>query len=158
MSIEIIQMFIPASNKYTRPGRKMTPTSITDHETANTNVRANARAHALLQRNGNRRQASWHFTVDDEPQVYQSLPVNEIGFHAGDSTGNNTSIGVERCVNSDGDYLKTLANTIELYRMLLKTYSTIKKIRQHNHWSGKDCPRLMRRAHKGIDWDTFIKR
>lgn len=158
MSIEIIQLFIPKSNTYTRPGIKMTPTSITDHETDNTNVRANARAHALLQRNGNRRQASWHFQVDDEREVYQSIPVNEVAYHAGTRAGNYHSIAVERCVNKDGDYLKTIANTIVLYKFLLKTYPTIKEIKQHNHWSGKNCPRLMRQGHKGMNWSEFIRK
>lgn len=158
MSIEIIQMFIPKSNTFTRPGIKMTPTSITDHETDNTNVRANARAHALLQKNGNRRQASWHFQVDDEPEVYQSIPVDEVAFHAGTRSGNYHSIAVERCVNKDGDYLKTIAHTIELYKILLKTYPSIKEIKQHNHWSGKNCPRLMRQGHKGMNWKKFIQK
>lgn len=158
MTIQIIQMLISKSNSFTRPGKKMTPTSITDHETDNNNVRANARAHALLQYNGNGRQASWHFQVDDEPEVYQSIPINENSYHAGDSTGNNTSISVERCVNKDGDYLKTLANTIELYRWLLKTVPSIKHIYQHNKWSGKHCPRKMREGYKGINWDEFIRR
>ncbi len=158
MSIEIIQMFIPKSNTFTRPGMKMTPTSITDHETDNTNVRANARAHALLQKNGNRRQASWHFQVDDEPEVYQSIPVDEIAYHSGSRSGNYHSVSVERCVNKDGDYLKTIANTIELYKFLLKTYPSIKEIKQHHHWSGKNCPRLMRKGHKGMNWKTFIQK
>lgn len=156
--VKIIEMFIPKSNTRTRPGRKMTPRSITDHETDNTNVRANARAHALLQYNGNSRQASWHFSVDDEPEIYQSIPVNEVAFHAGDSTGNNSSVGVERCVNKDGDYLKTLAHAVELYRMLIKTYPTIIEVVQHNKWSGKHCPRKMREGYKGVNWDKFIAR
>ena len=46
------------------PGRS-TGTSVTVHETANTNRGANAQARANLQSNGNVRQASWPIQVDD---------------------------------------------------------------------------------------------
>src|SRR5690625_1688934 len=158
MSIEIIQMFIPKNNTFTRPGIKMTPTSIIDNEIDKTNVGSNARTHESLQKNGNRRQASCHFQVDDVPEVYQSIPVDDIAYHAGTRAGNFHSIAVERCVNQDGDYLKTIYNTIELYKFLLKTYPTIKEIKQHNHWSGKNCPRLMRQGFKGMNWNKFIQK
>lgn len=60
--------------------------------------------------------------------------------------------------NSDGEYLKTLENATKLYHMLIKAYPTIKKIKQHNHWSGINCPRLMRQGHKGVNWNEFVKR
>ena len=44
-------------------------TSITIHETANTNNGADAEAHADLQSNGNSRDASWHYSVDDHSGV-----------------------------------------------------------------------------------------
>lgn len=53
---------------------------------------------------------SWHFTVD-EKEIYQHLPLNENGWHAGDGgTGNRKSIGIEICEN-DGDFEKAVANT-----------------------------------------------
>ena len=48
----------------------------------NTSRGADDEAHANLQYRGNSRQASWHFTVDDD-SIYQSLPTNEVGWHAG---------------------------------------------------------------------------
>src|SRR5690625_2274492 len=96
--ITFIKQYIPATYTRTRPGRKMTPTSITIHETDNTNVRANARAHALLQSNRNKRQASWHVQVDDEREVYVSIPFTEAAFHSGTYNGNHTSIAIEICV------------------------------------------------------------
>lgn len=155
---KIIEMFIPKSYKFTRPGRKMTPTSITIHETDNTNVRANALAHARLQQNGNRRQASWHLSVDDEPEVYQSIPFNEVSYHAGNARGNNTSISIEICVNKDGNYKKAVANAIKVVKYLLKLYPSIKYVDvvQHNKWSGKNCPRHLRAGDWGINWGQFI--
>lgn len=159
MALQIIEMLIPKSNTFTRPGIIRTPKSITIHETANTSVRANALAHAKLQFNGNRRQASWHYTVDDEPEVYQSLPDNEVAYHAGNRKGNLESIGIEICVNQDGDYLKAVSNTIKLVRYLIEKHDSIKNVDvlQHHYWSGKDCPKYLRSGMKGINWGAFIE-
>lgn len=158
--VQIIEMLIPASNKRTRPGIKMTPKYITIHETDNTNVRANALAHARLQYNGNARTASWHLQVDDEKEVYQSLPFNEIGLHAGDGKGqgNRASIGIEICVNQDGNYKTAVANAIKVVKYLLKQYPSITHVEvvQHNKWSGKNCPRHLRAGDWGINWSQFI--
>ncbi len=158
--VKIIEMLIPKSNTFTRPGIKMKPKYITIHETDNTNVRANALAHAKLQQNGNRRQASWHLQVDDEAEVYQSLPFNEIGFHAGDGKGkgNRASIGIEICVNKDGNYKIAVANAIKVIKYLIKQYPTITDVEvvQHNKWSGKNCPRHLRAGDWGINWKEFI--
>ncbi len=61
-------------------------TSITVHETGNTDPGADAQAHANLQSNGNVRQASWHITVDDK-QAIRSFPDTVKCWHAGDATG-----------------------------------------------------------------------
>ena len=159
--VKIIEMLIPASNKKTRPGMKRTPRSITIHETDNLNVRANALAHARLQFNGNARQASWHLQVDDEQEVYQSVPYDEVAYAGGDGKGpgNSYSIHIEMCVNIDGNYGKTVSNTVEVVRYLLIKYPSITHIDvvQHNKWSGKNCPRYLRSGAKGINWNGFLK-
>jgi N-acetyl-anhydromuramyl-L-alanine amidase AmpD len=101
--LNIVQDFIPAGNS-NRPGRKLTPTAITIHNTDNDSVGANEAAHAKYQKGADarKREVSWHFTVDDK-SVYQSLPTNEIGWHAGSSAGNASSIGIEICMNADLD-------------------------------------------------------
>src|SRR5699024_10747010 len=142
--IQFIKLYIPKTNKKTRPGTNITPTSITIHETDNINVRANARAHALLQVNGNPRQASWHIQVDDEKEVYQSLPFTEAAYHSGTYIGNHSSIAVEICVNKDGNYNQALLNAIEVIKVLKKKYPTIKRVVQHHHWSKKNCPKMLR--------------
>lgn len=80
--MQIQSMLIPSSNKLTRPGIAMNPRYITVHETSNTAKGATALAHAKLQQRGNSRQASWHYTVDDK-EIYQSIPTNEVAYHAG---------------------------------------------------------------------------
>ncbi|EKU93351.1 N-acetylmuramoyl-L-alanine amidase CwlH precursor [Alloiococcus otitis] len=134
---------------------------ITIHETANTSNGANAAMHAKLQRNGNNRSASWHYQVDDKEAV-QSLLDTTSGMHAGDGgngTGNLHSIGVETCVNADGNFEKTIQNLVELVQELQKRHNIPNdKVVQHNHWSGKDCPRFLRNGNKGITWQDFKNR
>jgi hypothetical protein len=156
--MNIIQRFIPASNTKTRPGIKMTPKYITIHETDNTAPRANAEAHARLQESGNDRTASWHLTVDDQYAI-QSIPFDEVAWHAGDGRGpgNMTSIALEICVNSDGDYKKAVANAAEVTRQLMQQFNIpVSNVVQHNHWSGKNCPYIMRSGKAGVTWNDFL--
>lgn len=156
--MEIIQCLIPKSNTYTRPGIKMVPKSITIHETDNPNVKADANAHAMLQYNGNSRQASWHLQIDDKLAI-QSIPFNEVAWAAGDGSGpgNMSSIHIEICVNSDGDYKKAVANAAEVTRQLISEFNiSIANVVQHNHWSGKNCPSTMRSGKSGITWADFL--
>lgn len=156
--MEINQRFIPASNTKTRPGIKMVPKYITIHETDNTAAGANDEAHAGLQANGNSRTASWHYQVDDN-SIWQSLPDNEVGWHAGDGRGpgNYSSIAIEICVNSDGNYLKACENAAWLTKHLMDKHGiSLENVVQHNKWSGKNCPRHLRAGDWGIAWGGFI--
>lgn len=129
-------------------------TSITVHETDNESIGADADAHGRLQADGNVRQASWHYTVDDKEAV-QSYPDTAQCWHAGTTEGCKTSIAVEICVNADGDYDKAVSNAAELVADLLKAHHlTIDVVVQHHHWSGKNCPSRMRATGK---WDAFIQ-
>ena len=157
--MEIIQRFIPVSNKETRPGIKMNPQYITIHETDNTSPGANAEAHARLQVRGNDREASWHVQVDDKEAI-QSIPFNEVAWAAGDGPngpGNLTSIHIEICVNEDGNYKKAVQNAAEVTRQLMKQYTIpVSKVVQHNYWSGKNCPQYLRSGEKGVNWSGFV--
>jgi N-acetylmuramoyl-L-alanine amidase len=132
----------------------MNPIYITIHETDNTNKGADASAHARLQASGNSRTASWHYSVD-EAEIYQSVPDNEVAWHAGDGrgTGNLKSIGIEICVNSDGNFAKAKENVAWLVRHLMSKHNIpIGNVVQHNKWSGKNCPRRLRAS----GWSSFI--
>lgn len=152
--MNIQQQFIPISHKKTRPGIKMSPKYITVHETGNTANGANAKAHANLLSRGNTRTASWHFTVDDK-EIYQHLPTNEVGWHAGDGgngQGNRQSIGIEICVNRDGNFQKAKQNAIWLIKHLMgKLNIPIERVVPHKHWSGKNCPTNLLKT-----WTVFI--
>ena len=158
--MNIIQRFIPASHKDTRPGLRMVPTYITIHETDNLESGADAQAHAKLQERGNDRGASWHLQVDDH-EIIQSIPFNEAAWAAGDGrngTGNTSSIHIEICVNRDGDFKKSVSHAAEVTKQLMKDYQIpLAHVVQHNHWSGKNCPRFLRSGKRGVDWDDFIE-
>ncbi|ERH57449.1 MULTISPECIES: N-acetylmuramoyl-L-alanine amidase [Bacillus amyloliquefaciens group] len=149
---KIIQDFIPSGSS-NRPGYSMNPLYITVHNTSNTAKGANAASHARFVKNNPSTGVSWHFTVDDT-EIYQHLPLNENGWHAGDGnsgTGNRKSIGIEICENSDGDFEKAVANAQWLIKKLMKEQGiSLANVVPHQRWSGKYCP------HKLLDrWDSF---
>lgn len=137
------------------PAYEMDAEYITVHETENYDKGADAEMHArYLLNSAWGRQASWHFTVDDE-KIYQHAKINQSGWHAGDGggTGNRKSIGIEICENSDGDFRKAVANAQALIRHLMSnTGISSGRVVQHNKWSGKGCPNTLR-----PHWDEFMK-
>ena len=127
---------------------------ITIHETANTGVGADADAHANFINNG--AMETWHYTVDSEKAVCHYYHTTSC-WHTGTYKGNTQSIGIEMCVNSDGDYLKTLHNTIELVQKIMKEENIgADHVVQHHYWSGKHCPTLLREGNSGMNWQQFI--
>ena len=157
--VPFTEWIVPKGNPDIRPGYHMTPKYITIHETDNTSVGAGARNHAQYLYNqavGNtNRAASWHFTVDDK-EIYQHLPINENGWHAGDGNGagNRQSIAIEIAVNQDGDYNKAVENAKKLAAHLMKeTGVSLNNVVKHQKWSGKNCPSRMIREGQ---WDAFL--
>ncbi|MBE5107941.1 S-layer homology domain-containing protein [Bacillus thuringiensis] len=152
------EMIVPKGNDDIRPGYAMVPKYITIHETDNPAKGANALNHAKYldsQARGTAdRAASWHFTVDDK-EIYQHLPVNEVGWHAGNKTGNYESIGIEIAVNQDGNYEKAVENARKLAAYLMNELNiSLDHVQKHQFWSGKNCPAYM--IQRG-QWDAFLK-
>ena len=55
--------------------------------------------------------------------------------------GNKNGVGIEMCVNEDGNYEQTLINTEKLCARLLLEYGLgPKALRKHEDFSGKVCP------------------
>lgn len=139
------QNYYPETNK-----RKY----ITIHETANTGVGANADAHANFINNG--AMETWHYTVDSEKAVCHFYHTTSC-WAAGTYKGNTESIQIEMCINRDGNYRKTLQNTIELVQKIMKEENiSAGNVVQHNYWSGKHCPTLLREGNSGMNWQQFI--
>lgn len=128
---------------------------LTIHETDNTNRGADADAHARLQASGNVRAASWHYQADDR-RVIRSYPHTVQCWHAGADKGNRQSIGVEVCVNADGDYAAAVRNAIELARIVIAEEGIpLSNVVLHRHWSGKRCARGIIEG-RSIDWAGFL--
>jgi N-acetylmuramoyl-L-alanine amidase CwlA len=156
--LNIVQDFIPVGNS-NRPGTKLVPAGITIHNTDNSDKGANAAAHAKYQKGADarKRKVSWHFTVDDT-STYQSLPTNEIGWHAHNRKGNATTIGVEICMNSDLDVQAAYERAALLVAVLAfqNKIGVPKGIFQHHNWyPKKDCPIVLRNEANG--WADFLK-
>lgn len=148
-------------NTAARSGYSMVPKYITIHNTANTRKGANAASHAsYLQNDGKNQTVSYHYVVDDK-EIYKLLPDNEVAWHAGDGgsgTGNRKSLAIEICENPDGDLLQATNNAVELTAYLMKTYNIpLSNVVQHNNWSGKDCPRRIRKG-EPYNWQTFLNK
>jgi N-acetylmuramoyl-L-alanine amidase CwlA len=155
--ISIIQDFIPRTLP-TRSGIRITPQFITIHNTDNANRGAGAAAHNAYIRGSHAvgRKVSWHYSVDDK-QVFQHLPTNERGLHAGTTDGNNRSIGIEICMNSDMDTTKAYRQAAALVAHCVASLSLPFPgcMKQHNNWSGKNCPSLIR-AGRPMSWNDFL--
>jgi len=86
-------------------------------------------------------QASAHFIVRDN-DVLQCLPLDEIGWHSGD-TRNYTSIGIEMCPESlDGKL--SIASILTLKKLIANIRTIYPDAAIERHFDGvqkKDCPR-----------------
>ena len=156
--LNIVVDLIPVGHS-NRPGTPLKPTKVTIHNTDNDSPGADARAHAQYQKgtDAQQRQVSWHFTVDDR-SVYQSLPVNEVGWHAGTHAGNHQSIGIEICENQGIDQQAAndraaLLTAVQLHELGIPLSNNVV---QHHDWSTKDCPALLR--HPASKWTAFLQK
>lgn len=123
-----------------RTGKKRKIKYIVLHETDNFEEGVGAKNHATFLKENNMKSTSWHYTVDDT-EIYHHIPDNEVANHAADEDGNLYGVGIELCVNRDGNFEKTFENAAKLVAYLLKEYNlTIYDIKTHQDFSGKDCP------------------
>lgn len=136
-----------------RSGRKIEPTTLTIHSTANPKSTAR-NERDWLTNPSNTRSASWHECVD-EKEVIQAIPLDEEAYHAGDRTGNRSSISLEIC--ESGDREKTMNNAVKLvaYRLYERGWE-IDKLRRHFNWSGKICPKILADNNWAL-WEQFKK-
>jgi N-acetylmuramoyl-L-alanine amidase len=161
MRVKVDQRFVPANHEI-RSHLPMTPRYTTIHETANRAPGADAEMHAryMLTQDAISREVLWHFTVDSN-RVIQHLPTNEVGWHAGDGyngVGNRQSIAIELCVNADGDFEATQRLAAKLVADLIESTPSLAPfpdcVVQHNRWSGKNCPTIIRSTPDG--WSRFL--
>jgi len=162
--------------------RKMKPTYITIHSTANRGATASNHA-TLLQRTGIRSRnnprfgrsgwVTWHYTVDDRG-AYQHLLPTEQGDHADyGGTGDRASLGIEICeFRNKAQQARAIDNAARLTASLADRYGiSSSRIVPHRHWPrwdfryGKPCPRILLERDRGAPggwregtrWNEFVR-
>ena len=131
------------------------------HDTANRSRGADAMRHYTFFDRENQA-SSADFFVDDT----QILQVNDYftyyTWHCGDGKGarqitNQNSIGVEICVNRDGNYRKAVTNAEYLVaRLMAELEIDASHVVRHYDASGKNCPASMEK-HNWRKWEQFKK-
>ena len=94
------------------------------HNTGNTSQNAGDENHAdYLQNveNADTTYVSWHITVDADSAT-QHLPFDEVGYHAGDGSGNGNRRGIGIEIAENRDYAVSEANGIKIICALMHDY------------------------------------
>lgn len=149
-----------AYNRSSRNGESIK--YIVIHDTGNSASGANANAH-FNYFNGGDRSSSADFFVDDT----QVLCVNDYykyyTWHCGDGHGkygitNRNSVGIEICINADGNRDVAITKTISLVKELMKELNIpIERVVRHYDASRKNCPASMNK-NNWSEWFEFKKR
>ena len=119
--------------------------------------------HPSTELSGSRK--AWHYTVG-MVKIIQHLRHDEVGLHAGDGlfggvlNGNSNSIGIEMVRSSTPEIQRQIENNCAWLCALLIHNGMVNKpypeaIVQHNKWTGKNCPAVLRSRPNG--WTDFIK-
>lgn len=142
--------------QYNRTKRTGKISYIVIHDTGNKGKGANADAH-FNYFNGGDRNASADFFVDSE----KVLRINDYNtyatWHVGDGKGkygitNQNSVGIEICVNEDGNYEEAVKKAICLTKFLMQKLNIpVERVVRHYDASRKNCPASMTEA----DWKAF---
>lgn len=109
------------------------------------------------------RDASWNYTVDDH-SIYISYDDTVACWHATDGRseggGNYNGIGIELCVNADGNFEVAMRNDARLMAyLLLKHNLGILNMRQHHDfYEPKDCPYNIRRNYRWFEYLSMISK
>ena len=166
---------------YVNTGIKKTSTEyVVVHDTAGGISTHTAESFAIDQYNKNNNDRnttyiSWHYTTGEDGS-YQSLPLDEVAYHAGDGShvygdiyynssynksdciggGNRNGIGIETCVNQGSNYNATIKHLSKLIATTIFPQFenlNLTRVKQHYHFSGKDCPMVIRHC---IGWNRVM--
>lgn len=144
---------------YNKVNRTTAIKYIVIHDTGNKSKGANADAH-FNYFNGGNRNSSADFFVDDTKILQVNDYTKYYTWQVGDGKGkygvtNANSIGVEICVNADGDYEKAFTNAVELTKYLMKELNIpIERVVRHYDASRKNCPASMN-INGWYKWSVF---
>lgn len=146
-------------NKSNRNGSKIK--YIVIHDTGNPSAYANANAHYNYFNSGNR-SSSADFFVDDNGALCVNDYYKYYTWHVGDGRGtygitNANSIGIELCINSDGNRAKAVSHMTSLVKELMDELNIpIDRVVRHYDASRKSCPNSMSK-NNWAEWHTFKK-
>ena len=149
-------LYKPIKRNFTSRGKNPKIEYLVIHDTGNTGVGANALNHKNYVEN-NTRGASAHYFVDDKG-IVQFVGDSKSAGAVGDGHGkygitNSNSLSIEMCINSDGDYVKTYKNTVELTKNLMEKFNiSIDRVVRHYDASRKNCPGHMRQNNWSKWW------
>lgn len=161
--LNIQEMLLTNHNRPKKKLQKLKGVAI--HYTANYSKGANAIANRNYFNTTNRA-ASSHYIVDDKAMI-RCVPDDEVAYHVGANkytsigeivrekpySPNFFLIGIEMCVNSDGDFNKMYRNTVDLVVNLLKKYNlTVDNLYRHYDITEKQCPLFMLESK---EWNKF---
>ena len=144
---------------YNRVKRTSAIKYIVIHDTGNRAKGADADAH-FKYFNGGNRNSSADFFVDDTKILQVNDYTKYYTWQVGDGKGkygitNQNSVGIEICVNADGDYEKAFANAVELTKYLMKELGIpAERVVRHYEASRKNCPASMS-ADSWLKWKEF---
>lgn len=134
------------------------------HDTGNPSAGANARAHFNYFNSANRSSSADIFVDDDECWIVNDYHTY-YSWHCGDGQGkygitNSNSVGIEMCVNSDGNYEKAFRNTVDVARKLMEELNIpFDRVVRHYDASRKNCPASMNKGdwHKWNEFKDLLK-
>lgn len=151
-----IQIVEPKGKTNVRTLIKMTECiGTTNHNTGNNSPTAGDELHANWMQNvenADLQYVSVHLFVDQD-SITQTIPLDEVTFHAGDGKGNGNykTISIEICENANTE--KAEENAKKLNASLILTYPNL-KVFKHQNWSGKYCPRVILNKN---GWNKFVE-
>lgn len=143
---------------YNRTPRKEKPKYIVIHDTGNKSKGADCEAHFNYYNTGNR-QSSADIFADDKGVLRINDYNKYYTWHCGDGSGkygitNGNSVGVEICVNADGDYDTALKNAAVAVRKLMHELNIpSERVVRHYDASRKLCPASMSQN----NWESWAK-
>ena len=127
------------------------------HDTGNPSAGAGAEAHKRYFMT-TARKASADFLVDEKKIIKLNDYYKYFTWHCGDGRGkygitNSNSIGIEICINIDGNYVKTVNDTINLtYKLMKELKIDLDHVVRHYDASRKHCPGSM----MPLNWAKWI--
>lgn len=146
----IVQKFISQN----RPGTRLKPVGIVIHETANPG--APALNHFTFYNNAYRG-ASAHAFIDWLPDIIQTIPWNEVAWHAG-RTANLNYIGIELChAQSEKDFKIVWDKAVWLFAYLFKSILNITTITKNNLMSHYEVSMKWKET-THVDPESYLKK